>query len=103
MDKHFNDLTPAEQERIVLLMEECAEVVQICGKILRHGWDSYHPDDNIRTSNRSLLEKELGDLKAATHLMLEATDIDDHHIDHAAADKLVNVHYWLHHQGPQKP
>ena len=33
----FNGLTPAEAERLALLMEECGEVVQIIGKVLRHG------------------------------------------------------------------
>lgn len=45
MPEHFNGLTPAEAERLAMLSEECGEVIQIIGKILRHGYDSYHPDD----------------------------------------------------------
>ena len=37
MDDHFNNLTPGEAERLAILAEECGEVIQIIGKILRHG------------------------------------------------------------------
>jgi hypothetical protein len=37
----FNQLTDAEAERLALLAEECGEVVQVIGKILRHGYESY--------------------------------------------------------------
>ena len=57
------DLTPAEAERLAMLAEECAEVIQIVGKILRHGYDSYHPADP-ETTNRDLLAKELTDIEA---------------------------------------
>ena len=61
--QHFNKLTPAEAERLAMLAEECGEVIQIVGKILRHGYDSYHPV-NPRVSNRDLLAKELRDVNA---------------------------------------
>ncbi len=32
---HFNELTPAEAERLAYLAEECGEAIQIIGKILR--------------------------------------------------------------------
>lgn len=41
--KHYNELTPEEHERLSLLMEECGEVVQIIGKIFRHGYERYPP------------------------------------------------------------
>lgn len=34
----FNGLSPAEVERLALLAEECGEVIQTVGKILRHGY-----------------------------------------------------------------
>ena len=57
------NLTPAEAGRLAMLAEECAEVIQIVGKILRHGYDSYHPADP-ETTNRDLLAKELTDIEA---------------------------------------
>ena len=41
----MSDVSPTEEERIFLLMEECAEVIQICRKILRHGYEFFNPDD----------------------------------------------------------
>jgi len=63
MANHFNRLTPAEAERLAMLAEECGEVIQVIGKILRHGYDSYHPADPS-TTNRQLLGRELTDLLA---------------------------------------
>ena len=60
---HFNGLSPAEAERLAMLAEECGEVIHIVGKILRHGYDSYHPADPTVT-NRDLLGRELTDLLA---------------------------------------
>lgn len=58
----FNQLTPAQAERLAMLAEEC-------GKILRHGYDSYHPDQQgtppeYRYTNRKALGNELTDLYA---------------------------------------
>lgn len=60
---HFNDLSPKQAELLAMLAEEAGEVVQVVGKILRHGLDSYHPDDP-QTTNAVLLRKELTDLAA---------------------------------------
>ncbi|MGR3521928.1 MAG: hypothetical protein ACU0FT_04160 [Paracoccus sp. (in: a-proteobacteria)] len=80
--KHFNGLTPAQSERLAMLAEEAAEVIQIVGKILRHGYESHHPDDPD-TSNRQLLANEIADLSAVIDLMsddwqqVEPVDLDE--------------------------
>lgn len=63
MTDHFNQLTPAQAERLAMLAEECAEVISVIGKILRHGYDSYHPNTPAIT-NRDLLAHELADVDA---------------------------------------
>ena len=63
MTTHFNQLTPAQAERLAMLAEECGEVIQVIGKILRHGYDGHHPQDPHR-SNRTLLGQELTELYA---------------------------------------
>ena len=65
----------AERERIEKLAEECAEVVQICMKILRHGYESCNPFDPKRTSNRDLLNGELTDVSATLLDMRRKGDI----------------------------
>lgn len=65
---HFNNLTPEEAERLAMLAEECAEVIQVVGKILRHGYSSYHPLTPY-VFNRELLRKEITDLAAVLSAM----------------------------------
>jgi len=93
----FNRLTDAEAERLAILAEECSEVIQVVGKILRHGYDSYNPFDDKRTTNRNLLEKELGDLSYATLLMRRNKDIDVDNITVAFEKKTINIEKYLHH------
>jgi hypothetical protein len=68
MSDRFNQLTPAQAERLAMLAEECGEVIQIVGKILRHGYDNHHPNDPT-TTNRHLLIKELSDVNAVLQAM----------------------------------
>lgn len=68
MTDHFNGLTPAQAERLAMLAEECAEVIQVVGKILRHGYESHHPERPCET-NRDLLTHELSDLFAVVEMM----------------------------------
>lgn len=62
-----NGLTPAEIERLGMLAEEAAEIAQMCGKILRFGYESTHPDGG--PTNRDLLVGEIQDLMAVLTLM----------------------------------
>jgi hypothetical protein len=69
-------MNEAKRERLAMLAEECAEVIQVVGKILRHGYDSYHPDDPSVT-NRELLAKELQDIDGVIYGMSLNRDIDN--------------------------
>jgi len=94
---HFNQLTPAEAERLALLAEECGEVIQVIGKILRHGWDSRNPLLLDSLTNRQSLEKELGHLSVALALMYEANDSGSLARMIAHDEKLLTINQWLHH------
>ena len=72
----------AQLERIAYLMEECAEVIQICGKIIRHGPESSNPNDLESRSNMDLLAEELADVRKAEHLLISAEDVDPDAIAH---------------------
>lgn len=101
--KHFNQLTPAEAERLALLAEECGEIIQIVGKILRHGYESHDPTKPSRAgepvmTNRDLLTCELGDYEAAMKMMLLARDVDSEHVAAAMCAKEKRVGRYLHHQ-----
>lgn len=73
---HFNKLSNAELERLALLAEECGEVIQVIGKVIRHGYADSHPKyDNKPT--RELLEQEIADLFVIIELMIIEDDIND--------------------------
>ena len=95
--EHYNNLSEAELERVALLFEECSEVVQICGKIMRHGFESFNPYDVLCTTNRQLLEKEVGDVLSSIARMTDK-DISGLAIDTWKVAKDNNVKPYLHHQ-----
>lgn len=91
------NLTKAEIERLAILAEEAGEVVQAVGKVLRHGWESTHPDGG--PTNREVLERELGDLIGVQRFLCRAGDLDGARIDVAAMSRVEKMAPYLHHQG----
>lgn len=98
--KSFNRLTPNEAERLAILAEECGEAIQIIGKILRHGYESWHPKDSAKRSNRSLLERELGDINWIVEWMCEPeqSDLNKINIEYFRNMKNLKIGEYLHHQ-----
>ena len=93
----FNELSPAQEEVLALLAEECAEVIQAIGKILRHGAHSTHPDSPYGPSNARMLEDELGDVRAARWLCQKYGIISEIREKEAADRKIRKVDKYLHH------
>ncbi len=93
--ENFNKLTPAELERLAILAEECGEVIQIIGKIQRHGYESKHPDGG--DCNGELLEQEVGDLICAINLMISNDDLRPSEIRLGAEEKANRIRKYLHH------
>lgn len=92
---HVNNLSPAQIERLALLAEECSEVIQIINKIIRHGYNSHHPN-NPHESNRELLETELGHVRFASDLMEVTGDVRTVNIGIAQENKQDTVSKYLH-------
>lgn len=97
VSQHFNQLTPAEAERLALLLEELGEAQQAIGKILRHGYESTHPDGG--PTNREALERECGDVRHAMIRLCDAGDLSKLAIHDRADAKAVQVVRYLHHAG----
>lgn len=95
MSTQFNQLTPAEHERLAILAEECAEVIQVVGKILRHGYESRHPGGG--PNNRELLEEELGHALFAQSFMCASGDIIAMRIQEHGTKKAEKIWKYLHH------
>ncbi len=97
-DSPFNELAADQDERLALLLEEMGEALQVIGKIQRHGYESYHPDDPTGPVNGDLLEKELGDVRYAIELLCISGDINRLKIAEASLLKARKVGKYLHHQ-----
>lgn len=96
MNKSINDLTPEMIEGLAILAEECGEVVQMIGKILRHGLMNAHPD-GVTGINKDRLESELGDILAAITLLHGLNVLDLPKISGLTLLKLKNIQKHLHH------
>jgi len=68
MAEPFNELTPAEAERLAMLMDAASDVIKIASKTLLHGYESHHPA-NPSITNRMLLSREVTDLCATVEMM----------------------------------
>lgn len=95
MPEHYNGLTPAEAERLAILLEELGEVQQVIGKILRHGYESYPPNEG--PTNRERLEQELGHVQFIINLMC-LKDVLKYHVNTSAKERSLSIIQWLHHQ-----
>jgi NTP pyrophosphatase (non-canonical NTP hydrolase) len=65
------EVTEAERERLVILMEECGEVIQACSKIIRHGWHSRYDDG---TPNVIRLRDEMDDVQGMIWAIEQESD-----------------------------
>jgi NTP pyrophosphatase (non-canonical NTP hydrolase) len=83
--------SPAQRERLAILMEECAEVQQVIGKILRHGWR------NEGHCNRIALEHELGDLQWIVSMLVANDDVNGPSVNRFSLLKPVKAQIYLHH------
>lgn len=93
-----NRLTPAEDERLAMLLEELGESIQVIGKIQRHGYESFDPTKADPPTNRHMLEKELGDVFAIVELLVTAGDLDGGRIRGRVYPKLRKLARYEHHQ-----
>jgi len=94
--KHFNQLTPAEAERLAILLEELGEAQQAIGKILRHGYASVNPFEE-GPNNRQMLERELGDVIFAIEMLTDNEDLDRYEISNWSERKSTSIQDFLHH------
>ena len=96
-EKLFSNLSPGEIERLGLLAEEAAEVIQVVGKILRHGWDSTKPSGG--PTNRENLVTEFIDLSTVIGLCEGSGDFNISGVIAERSDeKIEKLKRYTHHQ-----
>jgi len=88
------DLTPAQLERLSVLIEELCEAGQAVGKILRHGFESGWNGSN----NRRDLNEELGHVFWAMNLLVSKNELNIKDIVESRARKAARETNFLHYQ-----
>ncbi len=81
------------QETMIILAEECAEVIQAVSKIIRFGLDVHRLNAPLQ-SNRAHLEEEVGDMLAMIELLVNSGIITKAGIDSAKDAKIVKLKKW---------
>lgn len=89
-------LTDAERERLILLIEECGEVIQAATKTLRWGYHDTHPSTG--EVNREILHNELCDLFTILLIIKRSDDIP---YPYPKQEKMVKLRRYTLHQ-PQE-
>lgn len=65
----MEQLTKAQIECLARLSEECSEVIKVCNKVLRSGWDAGDSRDPMGRTYKDNMGEELGDLLEAIKLV----------------------------------
>lgn len=97
----FHKLSPAELERLAILAEEASELAAMAMKIVRHGYESYNPDEPDAGSNRLQLMREYEQVVGTWNAMAQAGDVQSVWPGSADAAWLAKLRY-THHQGKGK-
>lgn len=89
--RHFNNLTPAEAERLANVIECLAEVSGTAAIILHHGWE-------WALDTRDFMQKHMGKALAAMTILCEAGDVSKEAIMEKKRDYLATINKIMHHQ-----
>ena len=88
-------MSPAELERLAVLVEELGEAAQAVGKVLRFGYENRY---DAGQTNREQLTLELGHVKAAAEVLENAGDVDKLELHDHATRKHVKLRTFFKHQ-----
>lgn len=79
------------QEALIILQEECAEVIQSISKCYRFGFDSTHKNGITQRSN---LEEEIGDMLSLVDYLVSREVINRDNIEAAKLNKIEKLKVW---------
>jgi NTP pyrophosphatase (non-canonical NTP hydrolase) len=79
------------QEALIILQEECAEVIQAASKIYRFGLDNSHKSGITQRAN---LEIEIGDMLALVDILVEQGVVDLNNLNTAKLNKIEKLKIW---------
>ena len=81
------------RETLIILQEECAEVIQATSKIFRFGFDSCYPTEDSATT-RECLTMELGQLMCMVGLLIEQKVVNEDELMEYAELKKKKLEKW---------
>jgi NTP pyrophosphatase (non-canonical NTP hydrolase) len=88
MDKKTNEI-------LIILQEECAEVIQDVSKCFRFGMDQVHLNSKDGRTQVQNLEKELGDVMAMIELLKDQNiGVTTEGIEKAMREKFIKLKKW---------
>jgi len=79
------------REALVILQEECAEVIQAVSKCYRFGLDNQHKSGLTQRAN---LELEVGDMLALVDILVEQGVINLNNLHTAKLNKVEKLKKW---------
>ena len=79
------------REALIILQEECAEVIQAVSKCYRFGLDNAHKSGATQRAN---LEMEVGDMLALVDILIEKGVINQSNLDTAKLNKIEKLKVW---------
>ena len=79
------------QEALIILQEECAEVIQAVSKCYRFGLDNQHKSGATQRAN---LELEVGDMLALVDILVDQGVIDLNNLQTAKLNKVEKLKKW---------
>lgn len=80
------------QEALIILQEECGEVVQVAAKCQRFGPEGINPVDN--SINKDRLSAEIGDLVCMIEILTDLGVLDQQEIQDHATIKRHKLERW---------
>jgi NTP pyrophosphatase (non-canonical NTP hydrolase) len=78
------------REALLILQEECSEVIQATSKCFRFGMDGVYQKE----SNRDRLEQELGDVLAMIDILANQYEISAERLNEAKRRKFKKLSEW---------
>ena len=87
-----SELEDKDREALLILAEECAEVIQAVSKIFRFGADTEYPEEG--PTNLMRLEEEIGDLEALTKILIECGYLNGNFVEDYSQKKYEKLIKW---------
>ena len=86
-----NNMNEKNREALIILQEECAEVIQAVSKCYRFGLDNQHKSGATQRAN---LELEVGDMLALVDILVDQGVIDLNNLQTAKLNKVEKLKKW---------